>query len=136
SGTIDATEWVGPWNDLALGFYKVAKNYYYPGFHEPGSAFSGGINLKLWESLSTSDKTMFQTAMAATNDFAAAEFHARNSQALDTLVRDHGVQLKKFSDDILKAISQRSEEVVAEIGDSDPLTRKVYKSYQEFRRIS
>src|SRR3546814_14716116 len=129
SGTIDATEWVGPWNDLALGFYKVAKNYYYPGFHEPGSAFSGGVSLKLWESLSASAQVMFQTAMAATNDFAAAEFPARNSQALDTLVPAHGLQLKKFSDALLRAISQRLAEVVSERGESDPPTRKDYTSY-------
>ncbi|MGE4218381.1 MAG: TRAP transporter substrate-binding protein, partial [Alphaproteobacteria bacterium] len=79
SGTIDATEWVGPWNDLALGLYKVAKFYYYPGFHEPGSALSFGVSLRLWESLSVSEKASFTAAAGAVNGISLAEFDAYNA---------------------------------------------------------
>lgn len=135
-GTIDATEWVGPWNDMAFGFYKIAKYYYYPGFHEPGTALSFGISRTLWDSLSKSDQAMFQAAAGAENDYTLAEFNASNSKALDTLINKHGVQLKKFSDDILKAIGKKAEATVAEVGGSDATTRKVYDSFMKFRAIS
>ena len=79
SGAIDATEWVGPWNDLAFGFYKVTKFYYYPGFHEPGTTLSSGVNLKTWEGLSADHKAIITTAMAAENDLSLSEFNARNN---------------------------------------------------------
>ena len=62
SGAIDGTEWVGPWNDLAFGFYKIVKNYYFPGFHEPGTALSAGFNRQKWEGLSTSEQQLIASA--------------------------------------------------------------------------
>ncbi|MBB4267015.1 TRAP transporter substrate-binding protein [Roseospira visakhapatnamensis] len=133
SGAIDATEWVGPWNDLAFGFYKVAKYYYYPGFHEPGTALSGGVNLAVWDSLSDADKAIIEAAAAAENDYTLAEFNTRNGDALATLVNEHGVELRKFSDDIMKAIGDAAGEVVAEVAAEDPMTKKVYDSFIDFR---
>ena len=75
SGTIDATEWVGPWNDLAFGFYKITKYYYWPGFHEPGTILSFGINKGVWDSLSASDQSLIETAAAAENSYVLAEFN-------------------------------------------------------------
>jgi TRAP-type mannitol/chloroaromatic compound transport system substrate-binding protein len=134
SGAIDGTEWVGPWNDLAFGFYKVAKFYYYPGFHEPGSALSLGVNKKLWDSLSPSQKRAIETAAAAENNLTLAEFNARNNDALDTLKKKHNVQLRKFSDTVIKAIGEISGQVVAEAGKGDAATEKVYASFIDFRR--
>jgi len=133
SGAIDATEWVGPWNDLAFGFYKVTKYYYYPGFHEPGTALSGGINLDVWNSLSDADKAVIKAAAAAENDFTLAEFNARNGDALATLINDHGVELRKFSDDVMKAIGDAAGDVVAGVAAEDPMTKKVYDSFIDFR---
>ncbi len=134
AGTIDGTEWVGPWNDLAFGFYKVTKFYYWPGFHEPGSTLSLGINKGVWDSLTKTQQAMVAAAASAENDYMYAEFMARNGQALQTLIKEHGVQLRRFPDEVLQAIGKSIAEVMGEVGDSDPLTKKVYESYLAFRK--
>jgi TRAP-type mannitol/chloroaromatic compound transport system substrate-binding protein len=134
SGNIDATEWVGPWNDLAFGFYKIAKFYYYPGFHEPGTTLSAGINKKVWDGLSSDHKAIIESAMAAENNFTLAEFNTRNNTSLKTLVSQHGVQVRRFSNDVMNAIGEVSGEVVAEAAGSDAITKKVYDSFIAFRR--
>jgi TRAP-type mannitol/chloroaromatic compound transport system substrate-binding protein len=136
SGAIDGTEWVGPWNDLAFGFYKVVKYYYYPGFHEPGSALSMGFNKKIWDGLSKSHQQLIESACQAENDMVLAEFNAKNGAALKTLVTEHGVKLRRFSNEILNAIGHVSGEVVAEVGASDPLAAKVYESFIKSRTES
>ena len=136
SGAIDATEWVGPWNDLAFGFYKVTKYYYYPGFHEPGTALGSGMNLKVWNSLTPAQQGAIKNAMAAENDYTWAEFNARNNDSLDTLLNKHNVKLRKFSNDVLQAIGTASGDVVKEAGASDALSQKVYDSFIAHRKQS
>lgn len=134
SGAIDATEWVGPWNDLAFGFYKIAKFYYYPGFHEPGAGLSCGINMDVWNSFSDSDKALVRDACLAENNYMFSEFNYNNGAALDTLVNKHGVQLKKFSPEVFDAIGKVSEEVVAEVANEDDLSKRIYESYIKARK--
>jgi len=134
AGTIDAADWVGPWNDLAFGFYKVVKNYYWPTFHEPGPALSAGISRKLWDSLSSSDQALFTAAALAENDYGLAEFNAHNQAALEALVNEHGVQLRQFSDEIYRGFGEAARDVVAKAGQSDELSKRVYESYSSFRR--
>ncbi len=136
AGTIDATEWVGPWNDLAFGFYKVVKNYHYPGFHEPGTILSAGINKKLWDGMSKTDQAIIMNACASVNDYNLAEFNANNSAALETLVNKHGVKLHEFSDEIYKAIGKAALDVVESASKADAFTTKVYASYMKFRKIA
>ncbi len=133
SGAIDAAEWVGPWSDLSLGLHDATKFYYYPGFHEPGTSLSLGINKTLWDSLHDDDRQVIQTAATAENCYAKAEFDAENAKALETLVKSHGVQLRKFDDAILQTIGKISEQMLAEIGDGDALIRRVYQSFLKFR---
>lgn len=134
SGAIDAAEWVGPWNDLAFGFYKVTKHYHYPGFHEPGALLSFGIGTKVWESLSASDQELFKTVASAVNNSTYAEFNANNTQALNTLMTEHGVQLHQFSDDLYKAFGAAAKDVLSTAAASDPLSQKVYDSFIDFRK--
>ncbi|OKL43989.1 TRAP transporter substrate-binding protein [Pseudovibrio exalbescens] len=134
SGAIDATEWVGPWNDLAFGFYKIAKFYYYPGFHEPGAGLSCGINMDVWNSFSDSDKALVRDACLAENNYMFSEFNYNNGAALDTLVNKHGVQLKEFSPEVFDAIGKVSEEVVAEVANEDDLSKRIYDSYIKARK--
>jgi len=134
SGNVDAAEWVGPWNDLAFGFYKVVKFYHYPGFHEPGSMLGIGMSKKLWDGLSETDKTIFEACALAENNYDLAEFNANNTQALDTLINKHGVELVEFSDDIYKEFGKAAKDVLASAGASDPLTKKVYDSFLDFRK--
>ena len=79
SGAIDASEWIGPWLDMALGLHKVATYCYYPGFHEPGSGLTLGINRRLWESLDTSDRRILEDASTAEYLRSVAEFNANNA---------------------------------------------------------
>lgn len=134
SGAIDGTEWVGPWNDLAFGFYKVVKYYYWPGFHEPGSSLGVGINKGVYDKFSDSDKAIIRAACLAENNYMYSEFVANNGNALDTLVNDHGVILKEFPQPVFDAIGGVSEEVVAEVAEGDDLGKRVYESYIKARK--
>ena len=135
SGSIDATEWVGPWNDLAFGFYREAPHYYAPGFHEPGAALAIGINLDVWNSLTASDQIMVKTACKAANDASLGEYTFENAVALNTLRNDHGIEPKFFTDEIMSSIGKISEEVVKEFGNSDRQTAQIYESYVNARDV-
>jgi TRAP-type mannitol/chloroaromatic compound transport system substrate-binding protein len=136
SGAIDASEWIGPWNDMALGLHEAAKYYYYPGFHEPGTAFDLGVNKTLWDGLGPDDQNVIATAAAAENVRLLAEFNANNTAALDILVKEHGVQVRKLDDASLQALGKTSGEVLAETSQHDPLTRRVYESFLSFRKTA
>ncbi|HKK14656.1 MAG TPA: TRAP transporter substrate-binding protein [Gammaproteobacteria bacterium] len=133
SGAIDATEWVGPYNDLAFGLYKVAKYYYYPGWHEPGTTLECFINKKAFEALPKELQSIVLNACRVANQDMLAEYNARNNEALDTLVHKHKVDLRPFPDDVLRKLRGLSEDVVAEIAKKDAMAGKVYASYRDFR---
>lgn len=133
-GNIDATEWIGPWNDLAFGFHTIVKNYYYPGIHEPGTTLSLGLNLDLWNDLDPVDQALFQTATAAENEIMHAEFDANNAKALDTLITSHGVQLKRFDDAVLTRLAEVSGEVLREVAATDDETKAIFDSFTAARR--
>jgi TRAP-type mannitol/chloroaromatic compound transport system substrate-binding protein len=130
-GNIDATEWVGPYNDLAFGFYEIAKYYYYPGLHEPGTAMAIGFNKDVFESFSKADQLLLQVACEAEYTVMYADFNANNGRALDTLINEHGVKLLKFSDDILEAFGKISIEVIDDIAKEDELTGRIVASYKD-----
>jgi TRAP-type mannitol/chloroaromatic compound transport system substrate-binding protein len=133
SGAIDASEWVGPWNDMLLGLQKVSKFYYYPGFHEPGTVLSTGVNKRLWDSLSAEDRNLISTIANAEYTCSLAEFNANHATALQELGQDKTIEIRKFDDSLLQALGKASGEVMAEVGNNDPLTRRIYQSYIEFR---
>jgi TRAP-type mannitol/chloroaromatic compound transport system substrate-binding protein len=133
SGTIDATEWVGPYNDLAFGFYKAAKFYHYPGWHEPGPALEFIVHKPSWESLPEDLQAVVEGAAAAEDTVMLAEYTARNQQALHELVDKHGVQVLPFPDDVLAALRKAADEVLAAKAAQDPFTKKVFDSCQAFR---
>ncbi|NWG45016.1 MAG: TRAP transporter substrate-binding protein [Alphaproteobacteria bacterium] len=133
---IDATEWVGPWNDRALGLQRVAKYYYWPGWHEPGAALSLGINLDVWQSFTPLQQTLIRTACEAESLTNLAEFNWRNAGELRKL-QESGVELRRFSDEVLKVIGRTSEEVMTEVvaGAGDELVTRIHESFLEARRI-
>ncbi|GAB6039484.1 TRAP transporter substrate-binding protein [Endothiovibrio diazotrophicus] len=133
SGAIDATEFVGPYNDLAFGLYKAAKYYYYPGWHEPGSAMECFVNREAFEALPKDLQAIVTNATRVANQDMLAEFTARNNTALHTLVNEHHVQVKRLPDDVLAKLKALSDEVVGEIAAKDPLSKKVYDSFRSFR---
>ena len=133
SGNIDATEWVGPWNDLAFGFYREAPYYYAPGFHEPGASLSVGINLNRWNSLTKSEQDMISYAAQHANNSSLGEYTYENAKALDVLRNEHGIAPRFFEQDIMIEIGRLSEEVVQERGTSDRETQRIYESYKTAR---
>ena len=132
TGVIDATEWVGPYNDLAFSLHTAAKYYYYPGWHEPGPTLEAFVNKDAWEALPPDLRAMIEVATQAINEDMLSEFTARNNAALDTLIDEHGVQLRRLPDDVIAALRASSAEVVAEIADADPLARRIYDSYMAY----
>ena len=134
SGAIDATEWIGPWNDLDYEFYKVTKYYYYPGFHEPGSTLSCGLNKDVWGDLTADHQAIIAAACGAENNRMLSEYTAKNATALHTLVHKHKVNVRRQPKVVLSAIAKAADEVVANAGASDDLAKRVYKSYMKFRK--
>jgi TRAP-type mannitol/chloroaromatic compound transport system substrate-binding protein len=134
TGSIDATEWVGPYNDLAFGLYQAASYYYYPGWHEPGTTLEAIFNKQSLEALPEDLREIVFMACRTVNGNMLAEYTARNQAALETLVREHDVQLKRFPDDVLMRLKQLSDQVIGEIAERDPVARKIYESQLAFQK--
>lgn len=133
SGAIDATEWVGPWNDLLMKFYEAASYYYYPGMHEPATMFCAGMNKSWWESLSKSDQLLIEAAATAENDIMMSEYNANNGAALNKLVNEQGVKLREFNDEIYDALAMAAEEVFAETRQHSELAARIHDSFANAR---
>lgn len=133
SGAIDAAEWVGPYNDLAFGLHRAAKFCYYPGWQEPGSTLECMVNQAALDALPQDLRDIVALCCRAMNEAMLAEYTARNQQALDTLVREHGVELRQLPADVLLALRKASEKVLAEAAAADPLARRALDSMRQFR---
>jgi len=134
SGAIDATEWVGPYNDYFLKFYEAAKYYYYPGMHEPGGFLSFGMNQKWWADLSKTEQKIIEAACQMECEIAMAENNALNSTYLKKLTTEHGVQLREFNDDVYDSFGEASAQVMEETRAHSPLANKVYESFAAARK--
>ena len=131
SGAIDATEWVGPWNDLSLAFYQAAQYYYWPGFHEPGAGLATGINLDTWNSFSTSEQSIIRHVLAFENTYTLSEFNHHNAIALDTLINKHKVKMRTFSNDIMSELKVISEEVIEEVSTRTEISKRIFYSFKD-----
>jgi TRAP-type mannitol/chloroaromatic compound transport system substrate-binding protein len=132
-GTIDAAEWVGPYDDLKLGFYKVAKNYAYPGWWEGGPQLDLHINKKAWDSLSAEYKAIVEAASVYAHNDMQTRYDARNAAALKTLVAG-GAKLFPFPKDMMDAAFKESMALYEEIGQKNPNWKKIYGDYSAFRK--
>ncbi len=132
-GVIDATEWIGPYHDLRMGFYQAAKYYYYPGWHEPGTAIELIFNKKAYDSLPKDLQRIIDAAASEVNVWGLSEFEAQNGAALDTLVKKHKVQVVRFPEDVLKALRKLAEETVEEEAQKDPQAKKVNEAFKAFK---
>ncbi len=133
-GVIDATEWVGPFHDLKLGFYNAAKYYYSPGWHELGTTLEAMVNLDAWNALPDDLKVIVETATYRSNLWMLSEFEAKNNDALKTLISEHKVKPRLFPEPVLKALKKLSQEVLEEVAASDPMSKKVYDSFLAFQK--
>ena len=132
-GTIDAAEWVGPYDDQKLGFNKVAPNYYYPGWWEGGPQLDFFINTKAYDSLSAEYKAVVEAASALAHVEMQARYDAKNPQALKQLVGS-GTKLFRFPKDVMDAAFKESMAIYAELSAKNPNWKKVYEDYANFRR--
>ncbi len=133
TGVIDATEWVGPYNDLTFGFHQAAKYYYYPGWHEPGPMLELLINIDAWNSLPNHLQVIIETATKAVNQDMLDEYLAKNNQALTELIEAHGVELRKLPDDVIEEFRKISNKILDDLAKEDEVISKVYDSYLKFK---
>ncbi|MBK0328423.1 TRAP transporter substrate-binding protein [Rhodobacteraceae bacterium F11138] len=130
SGSIDATEWVGPYNDYFMKFYEAAKYYYTAGMHEPGAALCLGTNKAWWDSLSAHEQAIITAACYEEHAAQAEEASANNGAYLARLVDDHGVQTRTFNDDVWDAFGEAAAEVFEETRDHSPMAAEINDDYQ------
>jgi TRAP-type mannitol/chloroaromatic compound transport system substrate-binding protein len=131
-GTIDAAEWVGPYDDEKLGFSKVAKYYYYPGWWEGGPELDLLVNIKAWDALPAEYKAILEAACAEANVWMMAKYDALNPEALKRLLAG-GVKLQPFSNEIMVACYKAATEVYDEFAAKNPKFAKVYGPWKKFR---
>jgi TRAP-type mannitol/chloroaromatic compound transport system substrate-binding protein len=132
-GTIDATEFVGPYDDHKLGFYKVAKYYYYPAWWEGGPTVHAFFNLEKFNALPKRYQRVLTDACARANALMLESYDALNAKALRQLVAE-GAILKPFSQDILDVCYKAAQETYAEISAKNPAFKKIYDSQQAFKK--
>jgi len=131
-GTIDAAEWIGPYDDEKLGFVKIAKYYYYPGWWEGGAQGSNFINLDKWNELNPTYKSIIRTACALQHEWQLAKYDAENPAALKRLVAQ-GAQLRPFPPAVMEASLGAAFELYHEISADNPLFKKIWESTLTFR---
>ncbi|MBT3548686.1 MAG: TRAP transporter substrate-binding protein [Gammaproteobacteria bacterium] len=132
TGVIDATEWVGPYNDRAFGLHKAAKYYYYPGWHEPGPTIECMINKDKYNSLPTDLKLIIDVACKAVNLDMLSDYTSKNNLALQFL-KSENINILRFPDEVLSTLKKISEEILKEISLTDSITKEVYNSYMKFK---
>ena len=132
-GTIDAAEWVGPYDDQKLGFNKVAPFYYYPGWWEGGPQLDFYVNQKAFDALSAENKAIVEAASAVAHVEMQAKYDAKNPVALKELVA-RGTKLRPFPTDVLNAAFSASMQLYDELNQSNPAWKKIYEDYSKFRK--
>jgi TRAP-type mannitol/chloroaromatic compound transport system substrate-binding protein len=132
TGAIDATEWVGPYNDVSFGLHKAAKYYYYPGWQEPGPGLECMINKDAWHSLPADLQAIVEiTCQSITTDMAA-EYTNGNANSLQQILADPNIELRPFPDEVLQRLKSITAEVVAELMEADPASNKIGKAFYEY----
>ena len=135
-GVIDATEWVGPYHDLRMGFYQASKYYYYPGWHEPGTYLEYFFNKKAYESLPKDLQHLLDAACMESEAWVLPQFDANNGAALQTLIEKHNVQLFRFPEEVLDKLRVMAEEVREEEAAKSPMAKKVNESFKKFQKVA
>jgi TRAP-type mannitol/chloroaromatic compound transport system substrate-binding protein len=130
-GTIDAAEWIGPYDDLKLGFHKVAPNYYYPGFWEGTAQVDFFINQKAFDALTPENKAIVENAALASHQIMIARYDSRNPTALKQLV-SMGAKLKPFPQDILVTAQKHAANLYQELNDTNEDWKRIYSDYSKY----
>jgi TRAP-type mannitol/chloroaromatic compound transport system substrate-binding protein len=134
TGAIDGTEWIGPAADMGMGLYKVCNNYYYPGWHEPATVLDGFFDLQAWEALTPELKAIVTQGAAASNLNVLSKFQAVNNEAMQKLIREHGVHVRRYSDELIDTIAKQATIVLPEIANRSKEGKEVWEHIVNFRR--
>ena len=134
SGELDASEWVGPYDDLAFGLHRAAKFCYVPGWQEPGTILECTVNAAAWNALPDDLKAIVDTSCRAVNESMLAGYGARNQQALAQLRDEHKVSIRQLPRDVLAALRRASDDVLEELVADDAFAQRVFDSYRAFRQ--
>ena len=126
TGIVDATEWVSPYNDMALGLHQAARYYYYPGWQDPGPAIECIVNRDAWNTLPPDLQAMVRVACQATVVDMTSEFMARNAFALEQLTSETDIELREYPDDVLAELKSLTFEVIEELAAEDELVARVW----------
>lgn len=131
SGVIDATEFLGPFSDMAMGFHRAVKHYYWPGFHEPNGTGEAIISLDAWNALDAELKAVVENACRAENAYALAEAEWQNASALQRLINEFQVNVRPYPEPILEAARQATKEVMSRFETMDDLSSRIHRSMQD-----
>ncbi len=131
TGAIDATEWIGPYNDQALGLHKAAKYYYTPGWQEPNVTFELDVNIKAWETLPADLQAIVRAAARDVNADMLDDYNARNMEAMEQL-KAEGVEVRRLPDDVLAKLKGVAAEVVDAAAAADPAATKVWEQQRAY----
>ena len=132
TGVIDATEWVGPYNDVSFGLHKAAKYYYYPGWQEPGPGLETIVNKEAWNSLPPDLKKIVEVTCQSISVDMAAEYTDGNATSLQQILDDPGIEVRPFPDDVLRHLKAMTREVVSEMMANDPAAKKIGEAYYAY----
>jgi TRAP-type mannitol/chloroaromatic compound transport system substrate-binding protein len=132
-GILDATEWIGPYHDYLMGFHQIAKYYYTPGWHEPGTVLELIINKAQYEQLPTDLQEIIRVAALAMNHWILSEFEAKNNQYLSIIQNEAKVEILRFPEQVLDTLKEITVEIIKEFAQRDALSQKVYASFEDFR---
>ena len=133
SGAIDGTEWAGPFMDSAMKFWEATKYYYYPGLHEPGTILGFGVNKAWYDSLPKSDQLLVEACCVQTHFELYSEVNAKNGEWLNRFITEHGVELRKFNEDIIDGFGEAAEEVFEEVRQHSDLAMRIDDSFRAAR---
>ncbi len=132
-GVIDATEWIGPYHDYLMGFHKIARYYYYPGWHEPGTVTELMVNKSAYQSLSADLQGILRAAAERLNGWILAEFEAKNAEYLKKIQQESQVQIRRFPDEVLAQLKIYARESIEELTAKDEQSRRVYQAFRNFQ---
>ena len=133
-GVIDATEWLGPYHDYLMGFHEIAKYYYYPGWHEPGTVLELFVNKFVFEQLPSHLQAIVRTGAARLNIWMLSEFEAKNAEYLQKLIAEADIEIRSFPTEVLDRLKEIANQVNQELVTDDPLIQKIYTSLTEFKK--
>ncbi|MEM9888999.1 MAG: TRAP transporter substrate-binding protein [Bacteroidota bacterium] len=133
-GVIDATEWIGPFHDYQIGFHQIAKYYYTPGWHEPGTVLELIVNKKAYEALPVDLQEMIRVASDAINHWVLLELEAKNAEYLARIKQEKEVEIRQFPSEVLAQLQDYTRDILAEFTAQDAYAKKVYDSLMTYRK--